>query len=174
MQTERVLSSASVPWVPGRHTMENVRSTRMPPAEQITAGFVLVRDADERLLLTHVNLPGRGWDAPGGHLDAGEDVLTAAVREVAEETGFALSTTDLSLIGWQRFTLLDEAPVDYEYPAPVSYAVWFSARTGLAAPPLAPDERSECGPAGWFTRDEAMRRCATADWLPFYRDITGS
>ena len=35
------------------------------------------------LLLDH----GRFWDLPKGHLDQGEDDLTAALRELAEETG---------------------------------------------------------------------------------------
>lgn len=170
--TEYVLSCGYAPWVPGRNTIENVRSHRLPSIDTTTAAFVLVLDRDDRLLLTHVNLPGRGWDAPGGHLDPGEDAFDASVREVVEETGFVLAPSDLSLLGWQRFTLLDEAPADYEYPAPVSHAVWFFARTDLPAPALAPDVLSECGPAEWCTRAEVLDRCPTANWLPFFHEIS--
>ena len=35
---------------------------------------------------TSKNFPGY-WIGPGGHVDENEDVLTAAIREVYEETG---------------------------------------------------------------------------------------
>ena len=39
-----------------------------------------------RLLLIHHAKLGR-WLQPGGHVDEGEEVLAAAIREVSEETG---------------------------------------------------------------------------------------
>jgi bis(5'-nucleosidyl)-tetraphosphatase len=54
-----------------------------------SAGFVAFHSASgaagqrEYLLLDY----GRHWDLPKGHLDAGEDDLAAAVRELQEETG---------------------------------------------------------------------------------------
>src|SRR5215213_804492 len=57
--------------------------------EERSAGVVLFR-ADPNspggrvfLLLDY----GRYWDFPKGHVEAGEDDLAAAVRELAEETG---------------------------------------------------------------------------------------
>jgi len=39
-----------------------------------------------------------GWlTFPGGHIDEGEDPLTAAIREAKEETGLSLSPTELQL-----------------------------------------------------------------------------
>jgi 8-oxo-dGTP pyrophosphatase MutT (NUDIX family) len=50
------------------------------------------------LLKTHfdpeVGLPPR-WLTPGGGIDAGEDVLTAAVRELFEETGLVVDPEQL-------------------------------------------------------------------------------
>ncbi len=37
------------------------------------------------------------WIGPGGHVDAGEDVLSTAIREVEEETGVIVSADDVSL-----------------------------------------------------------------------------
>ncbi|SBW19607.1 hypothetical protein FDG2_1451 [Candidatus Protofrankia californiensis] len=50
------------------------------------------------LLIRRASPPHAGqWALPGGHIDPGEDVETAAFREFAEETG--LRAVDLSLVG---------------------------------------------------------------------------
>ncbi|KYD22268.1 MAG: nucleoside triphosphatase YtkD [Caldibacillus debilis] len=46
--------------------------------------FVLCRYRDRWLLTDHKK---RGWEFPGGKIEAGEDAKDAAVREVYEETG---------------------------------------------------------------------------------------
>ena len=49
---------------------------------------VLVKNnKDEVLLVRHTYVPG--WHLPGGGVDRGEDVETAAGREVFEETGIS-------------------------------------------------------------------------------------
>lgn len=68
---------------------------------RLTADVVLMAENDGEL---HVLLILRGWDpfegrwaVPGGHVDAGEEVVAAGHRELAEETG--LSTAQLDLVG---------------------------------------------------------------------------
>jgi 8-oxo-dGTP pyrophosphatase MutT (NUDIX family) len=56
------------------------------------AGRVIVLDPDDRVLLFRYDEPppnGRHWCTPGGGLDAGEDYLAAARRELEEETGWS-------------------------------------------------------------------------------------
>lgn len=53
----------------------------------LAALAVVTRD-DEVLLVRRRKDPDRGlWGYPGGHVEAGETVVEAAVRELAEETG---------------------------------------------------------------------------------------
>jgi 8-oxo-dGTP pyrophosphatase MutT (NUDIX family) len=60
-----------------------------------TGARVLVIDADDRLLLIHERTGDQAqfdhWLTPGGGVEDGEDLATAAVREVFEETGLQIS-----------------------------------------------------------------------------------
>ena len=64
-----------------------------------TARVLLINKQNQVFMLkTHfdpeVGLPPR-WLVPGGGIDAGEDTLTAALRELYEETGLVVSPEDL-------------------------------------------------------------------------------
>ena len=59
----------------------------------IVQGVIL---SETRVLLA-VRVEPRGWELPGGNLEAGEDDESALVREVREETGIEISVG--SLIG---------------------------------------------------------------------------
>ena len=70
-----------------------------PGQHRETARVVLVNNENEVFLLLtefdpEVNLPAR-WLTPGGGIDQGETILSAALRELQEETG--LQTTPDSL-----------------------------------------------------------------------------
>lgn len=55
------------------------------PGHVTASAFVVDREHRRLLLIHHGKL--HLWLQPGGHVDPGEDVLTAAIREVQEETG---------------------------------------------------------------------------------------
>jgi len=62
------------------------------------AARVVLLDPDDRVLLMRYDEgPPNGvhWATPGGGLDEGEDFAAAAIRELAEETGW----TDIALLG---------------------------------------------------------------------------
>jgi 8-oxo-dGTP pyrophosphatase MutT (NUDIX family) len=70
------------------------------PHRHRTAARIVVVASGAVLLLrdTDPGLPGvRWWVTPGGGIDPGEDAVTAAVRELYEETG--LTTSDSELVG---------------------------------------------------------------------------
>lgn len=76
------------------HTAGWAISRRLGPTHEslvIVQGVVL---SETGVLLT-VRVEPRGWELPGGNLEAGEDDETALVREVREETGLEVSVGPL-------------------------------------------------------------------------------
>ena len=56
------------------------------------AGAIIRDEAERLLLIQRRNEPGAGlWSLPGGRIEAGETDQQAVVREVAEETGLAVT-----------------------------------------------------------------------------------
>lgn len=73
-----------------------------------TETFETIRFTSDVVLIAagHVLLIERGWDPfegmwalPGGHVDPGETSLTAAARELAEETGITVPVSALQQVG---------------------------------------------------------------------------
>ncbi len=90
----------------------------MPDLVRRRAARVLVVDPDGRLLLMHgfdPQKPSVGyWFTPGGGLQPGESMEQAAVREMGEETGFAVSPTDLGSPVWHDVTVFSFEGRTYE------------------------------------------------------------
>jgi len=62
---------------------ENPRWMRAP--KHVLSAAVTVVDDSNRLLL--IKSPTRGWEIPGGQVEASEEITRAAIREVHEESG---------------------------------------------------------------------------------------
>ncbi|MGH3716519.1 MAG: NUDIX hydrolase [Micromonosporaceae bacterium] len=71
------------------------RVIRLVVPTYTVGAVILVRDADERLLLLR-QPPGFGWSLPGGMIDRDEHPVECAVRELAEETGLVVGVDALS------------------------------------------------------------------------------
>ena len=61
----------------------------------------LIHDNDSYLLQNRVKEDWRGYTLPGGHVEAGESIVAAVVREMREETG--LTVLNPRLCGVKQF-----------------------------------------------------------------------
>ncbi|MFX1379467.1 MAG: NUDIX hydrolase [Promethearchaeota archaeon] len=69
---------------------------KYPIRPHIGVGVLLLRD-NHLLLVKRKFAPDAGyWSIPGGHLDLGEKLEIAAVRETLEETGFKVKVSKLA------------------------------------------------------------------------------
>ncbi|TCC16312.1 NUDIX hydrolase [Kribbella sindirgiensis] len=80
----------------------------------VPAAYVIVRRGDEVLLLLRANtgyMDGH-WAVPAGHVEHGESVLAAAVRELKEEVGLDVDAADLVPVTAMHRTGGNGDPID--------------------------------------------------------------
>jgi 8-oxo-dGTP pyrophosphatase MutT (NUDIX family) len=133
-----IQTQTDVPWMPRPNRVRLILDEELPPSELTTTAFVLAFDG-QRLLMTR--LTDRGWDIPGGHIEAGESPEAAVRREVLEETACVLG--EARLLGYQQLSVLSEAPPNYRYPYPDSYQLFYVAQVSVAREFLPTDEAAE-------------------------------
>ena len=66
----------------------------------------LIHDTDRYLLQNRVRYDWKGYTLPGGHVEPGESIVDAVVREMKEETGLTIRTP--KLCGIKQFPLMKE------------------------------------------------------------------
>jgi len=107
-----------------------------------SAVMMAVDDESRVLLVRQYRLPARArlWELPAGRLDPGETPLSAAKRELAEETGYRARS-------WRKLLSF------YASPGYVAEKMTIFVATGLTSGEATPmdDERIECR---WFAAGE--------------------
>lgn len=101
--------------------VSEVLSSILPSINKITTVFGLIT-YEKKILLANLY---RGWDLPGGHVEEGESLEEALMREVYEETKIIVEKP--TLIGYQQMEVSAEKPDGYRYPYPISYQVHYHA-----------------------------------------------
>jgi len=114
----------------------------------VVAKVLLINDQGQMLALQRSDddnrRPGQ-WDFPGGHVDEGEDMMAAAIRETQEEAGVALDTAKLV------FAITEMTPKH-------GSGTWlvFTARVTGDVPVVISHEHKAYL---WMTPDEFLRHC---------------
>ncbi|MFD3443419.1 NUDIX hydrolase [Microbacteriaceae bacterium 4G12] len=129
--------------------------TDLPSAPASTprmrVGAYAVIRSSGRVLLAHWNdRGGSGWTLPGGGLELGEEPLDGVVREVAEETGYAVAVE--RLLGVDTITIpgnrrLDGSGVPY-------FGVRIFYRASIAGGMLENEREGSTDEARWFAEED--------------------
>jgi len=106
------------------------------PLHAVIVSCLVRNSAGQILLIRH---PRRGWELPQGHVESGEDLLTAATREVREETGIEIRIDRLAAV----FSKLEPEP---------SAVIFGFLGTAAGGQPTTSEESLE---VGWFAPEEA-------------------
>ncbi|MEV5962331.1 NUDIX domain-containing protein [Kribbella sp. NPDC051952] len=80
----------------------------------VPAAYVVLRRGDEVLMMLRANTGYMDgfWAVPAGHVEKGESVLEAAVREVREEVGVEIDPADLVPVTAMHRTGGNGDPID--------------------------------------------------------------
>ncbi len=110
-------------------TWEFYESSEMPPIELCTSVMCVAMTGPDEFVLTHNH---RGWELPGGHIELGEGIEDALLRELREEAGF--SPEIYKLFGYRKLTTripIPHAQQEGFYPFPISYIPYYAALSSL-------------------------------------------
>lgn len=134
----------------------------------IPAAYVLLRRGNEVLLQLRQNTGYRDgfWAAAAaGHVEDGESVFAAAVREVGEELGVAVAVEDLVPLCCMHRTHGNHEPVDER-------ADFFFACSRWVGEPQALEAHRSAG-LGWFTLDSLPLRVVPHERFVLERVLAG-
>jgi len=120
---------------------------------------VLLLDGEGRLLLVRGHDPHQPersfWFTPGGCLEGTETFLEAAVRELAEETGYVLEPHELEGPVWRRTAVFDFASKPYTQHEEIFVGRLADAeRRPRAAAEFTDDEHEALDEFAWLTNAE--------------------
>ncbi|MCR6713286.1 MAG: NUDIX domain-containing protein [Demequina sp.] len=118
---------------------------------------VLLLDGEGRLLLVRGHDPHDAersfWFTPGGGLEEAESFLEAAVRELAEETGYVLEPHELVGPVWRRTAVFDFASRPYTQHEEIFVGLLADAeRRARAEASLTEDEHEALDEFAWLTQ----------------------
>lgn len=121
------------------------------PTHIVAVGGLVSNHEGKVLLMLH---PMRGWEFPGGQVENGEDIISALIREIKEETG--VDVTVNKLVG-----VYQNIKPESDY---ITTKVMFGFLCEYISGELTTSVESE--KVGWFERTEALEMVT----FPFLHD----
>jgi 8-oxo-dGTP diphosphatase len=94
--------------------------------------YAYITHRENLLVFRHPDSPEAGVQVPGGTVAAGEDPVTAVLREAHEETGLA-NLTIVAFLG-EAIRSMDDSPADFA-PGEVHHRFFYHLRFGGEPPP---------------------------------------
>lgn len=133
----------NIGYIPTPNTMEFHFTEETPTIDLTPTAFLFpITNEGHIVLARHVGEEAhRGISIPGGHVDPGETLMEAAVREAIEETGSVIVNDTAMPIGYQKTISYADKPDGYKYPFPISHQQFYVGR----AEKLIPVSAEECG-----------------------------
>lgn len=114
----------------------------------------LVLNRDKILLVRRGYPPSKGfWSIPGGHVELGETIYRAAVRETLEETG--IEAKPLGVVNVDDLIKVDSRGVRYHY-------ILVTVLLKPANPDAKPRPGGDAVEAGYYSFEEALKLPLTA------------
>ncbi|UTC29164.1 8-oxo-dGTP diphosphatase [Brevundimonas phage vB_BpoS-Bambus] len=115
-----------VDWLPKPNRVDLILSDDEAPEDLTRTAFMVPYLDTWAVVLAHNTR--RGIEMAGGHIEAGEGMLDAALRELREETGVD-DVRDPEPLGYLRmFCAGDKPEGHYPYPFPLSYQQIYTGR----------------------------------------------
>lgn len=119
---EIIHTTYNAQYLPLPNRVEFVATRKMAPFELTKTSFVIPFIDNNQVIMAYNQRRGR--EIPGGHVDPGESLIEAAIRECLEETGYEIN--DIIPIGFLRMISDGEVPQGWNYPHPISYQQIFA------------------------------------------------
>jgi 8-oxo-dGTP pyrophosphatase MutT (NUDIX family) len=143
------------------NTPDAVVGSEAAPASRVVrlGARVLFLDGVERILMVRGHDPHRPersfWFTPGGGIEGHESAREAAVRELAEETGYVLEVEELVGPVWRRTAVFDFFSRPYTQHEEIFVGRLADAeRRPRTAAELTADETEAIDEIAWLSRDE--------------------
>ena len=152
----------NIPWLSKPNQGRLYITDELPSKELWSAAFGFVFNKDKVLL---IRLKKRGWDIPGGKIDAGETPAQTVIREIQEEASARVHVREL--VGIHELEFLGTKNDEYRWPYPVNAHIFFLCRLETLEPFHKNSESSE---RGFFSPQEALLIPTMANYEELYEE----
>ncbi len=133
--------------------------------ESISAGGVVLNEQEQVLV---VSQHGTSWSLPKGHIEKGEDVLTAAKREIAEESGITQLEFIKELGSYQRYRI-NNSGEDEDKTELKTIIMFLFKTTQNILKPIDPENPE----ARWIEKDKVAELLSHPKDKEFYLGVIG-